>query len=239
MIGRWNEIHHSFLKLLEEEKNWWACVGSITHNPQASSVRYLVCKNLVPVFKIGCTLIRFLLDSPIKSSRQPPIARDGLLSTSPKIACTPMIRSISTTSVTVVNNRLVSHFPWSSGHSGVLPGETRSSGIACWIYTFRGVSIGFRITSTDKYLSRTFVGHVVFVEAATASCLGKVDNLGSLDHSNHALRSRTWNQIIVFHERVRNNNECCIGVYSSSLDWLAALYSLRIWYCTSHIAVER
>ena len=95
------------------------------HDPQACLVRYLVRKNVVPELKIGCTLMRFLLGSTIKSSRQPSIVPDDLLSTSPKMEITfsPMILSISTTSVTVANNRVVSHSPWSGGHSNVLSDE--------------------------------------------------------------------------------------------------------------------
>jgi hypothetical protein len=48
------------------------------HKPQAGSVRYIVCKSLVPVFKIGCMRMRFLLDSTIKSSRQPSIITNRL-----------------------------------------------------------------------------------------------------------------------------------------------------------------
>lgn len=54
---------------------------------------------------------------------------------------------------------------------------------------------GCPLGSTVKFVCRTSVSHVVLAVSATASCLGKVDNLGPLDHSNHPLRDRTWNQI--------------------------------------------
>lgn len=109
MTKEWNRIYSLFSKYLEEKK--LMNVGGI-HNPQAGLVRHLVRKNLITVFKIGCLTMRFILDSTIKSSRQPSIVLNGLLSTSPKmgITCAPMIRSILTTFVTVVNSRMVSLF---------------------------------------------------------------------------------------------------------------------------------